>query len=142
MDYQEAELVFINDTEDEQNEYILLSDTDEDECNDKERELIVYSYINNDCCCEYFVGYEIASIIGYKRPKDAVTNIVSKFNKLVFRDYPGVKNPKLDPRTILITRDGVNEILLKSRKRISPDALNLLKKFAHANLVTTHEMRK
>lgn len=39
------------------------------------------------------------------------------------------KNPPLDPRTILITRDGAVEILLKTRKRISPDVLHLLKKF-------------
>lgn len=41
----------------------------------------------------------------------------------------GYKNPPLDPRTILITRDGAVEILLKTRKRISPDVLHLLKKF-------------
>jgi len=129
MDYQDAELVFINDTEDEQNEYILLNDTYEDECNDKERELTTYSYINNGYCYDYFVGYEIGSLIGYKNPAEVIKNNVSKSNKLIFRDYPGDKIPELDPRTILINRDGAIEILLKTRKRISPNVLNLLKKF-------------
>ena len=40
-----------------------------------------------------------------------------------------MKEPYLDPRTILISRDGAVEILLKTRKRISPDVLHLLKEF-------------
>jgi len=95
---------------------------------DYEDELTTYSYINNGFCFEYFVGYEIVSLLGYKNLSQTIKN-VSKSNQLSFNDYPGAKYPELDPRTILITRDGVIEILLKTRKRISPDVLHILKKF-------------
>ena len=111
MDYQEVELVFISDTESEDNE------------------LTTYSYINNGYCYEYFVGYEIAALLNYTNTTQVVINNVCKSNQLIFRDYPGVKIPELDPRTILITHDGVVEILLKTRKYISPDVRHLLKKF-------------
>lgn len=110
-EYEKAELIFINDDK-----------KDDDE-------LTTYSYINNGYCYEYFTGYEIAALIGYKNPAEVIKNNVSKSNQLIFRDYPGVKIPALDPRTILITHDGVVEILLKTRKCISNDVLFLLKKF-------------
>ena len=102
---------------------------------DEENELTTYSYISNGLYFEYFVGYEVATLLGYKNPKNIITNNVSKSNKLEFRDYPGIKNPELDPRVILISRDGAIEILLKTRKRISPDVLHILKKF---NIDTTN----
>jgi very-short-patch-repair endonuclease len=91
--------------------------------------------MSNGYFFEYFVGFEVAALIGYKNPKDVITKNVSKSNQLVFRDFPGVKEPALDPRTILITRDGAIEILIKTRKRISPDILHILKKF---NIETTN----
>jgi len=114
-------------TEEQENEFII-EEEDEDE-------LTMYSYISNHLCFEYFVGYEIAALLGYKDTNKTVRNNVSKSNQLEFRDYPGVKKPKLDPRTILISRDGAIEILLKTRKRISPDVLHILKKF---NIDTTN----
>jgi very-short-patch-repair endonuclease len=93
------------------------------------KELANYSYISNGLYFEYFVGYEIASLLGYKNTRDVIIKNVSKCNRLEFRDYPGVKEPELDPRTILITRDGAIEILIKTRKRISPDVLYILKRF-------------
>jgi very-short-patch-repair endonuclease len=75
------------------------------------------------------VGYEITTLLGYKDQNQTIRKIVSKCNQLTFREYPGVKRPPLDPRTILITRDGACEILLKTRKLISPDVVHLLKKF-------------
>ena len=95
---------------------------------EEEGELTMYSYINNGYCFEYFVGFEITALLGYKKTNSALIN-VSKQNKLEFRDYPGVKKPKLDPQTILITRDGAIEILIKTRKRLSPDVLHILKEF-------------
>ena len=115
MENQEFELVFI-------------SDSDTDILSDK-KELTNYSYISNGLYFEYFVGYEIASLLGYKSPQSTITKIVSKSNQLEFREFPGVKEPELDPRTILITRDGAIEILIKTRKRISPDILHILKNF-------------
>jgi transposase/prophage antirepressor-like protein/very-short-patch-repair endonuclease len=101
----------------------------------EEDELTMYSYISNHLCFEYFVGYEIAALLGYKNPAEVIKNNVSKCNKLEFREYPGVKIPELDPRTILISRDGAVELLIKTRKRISPDVLHILKKF---NIHTTN----
>lgn len=96
---------------------------------EKNRELTTYSYISNHLWFEYFVGFEITALLGYKNTRQVIKNCVSKFNQLVFRDYPGIKEPNLDPRVILLTRDGVIEILLKTRKLITPDVEYLLQKF-------------
>ena len=101
------------------------SDSDDDE---EDGKLTMYSYINNGYCFEYFIGLQITSLIGYTNVTQALSN-VSKQNKLEFRDYPGVKKPKLDPKSILITRDGAIELLIKTRKRISQDILHLFKEF-------------
>ena len=111
---QEVELVFINDSETE---------------DENKSELSTYSYVSNYMCFEYFVGYEIASHLGYANTSKVVANNVSKCNQLVFKDFPGIKEPALDPRTILITRDGAVELLLKTRKKINPDVLYMFKKF-------------
>lgn len=105
----------------------------EQETND---ELLEYYYVSNGMMFEYFVGYEIAALLGYKNTTQVIVNSVSKSNQLIFKDYPGTKIPFLDPRTILITRDGAVEILLKTRKRISPDVAHILKKF---NIETTNK---
>ena len=118
---------------------IIINKTEEEyEFEDEykqDRELTTYEYISNGLYFEYFVGYEIVSLIGYKNVSQVITNNVSKSNLLEFKDYPGPKKPKLDPKTILITRDGAIEILIKTRKRISPDVLHILKKF---NIDTTN----
>lgn len=94
-----------------------------------EKELTTYCYISNHLCFEYFIGYEITALLGYKNPSKTVNDYVSKCNQLIFRDYPGIKEPNLNPKVVLITRDGVVEILLKTRKRLSQDVLHLLKEF-------------
>ena len=96
--------------------------------NSNTKELTKYSY-QSDLMFEYFVGYEISALVGYKNPADVIAKNVSKSNQLEFRDYPGPKIPEINPKTILITRDGAIEILLKTRKRISADVLHLLKEF-------------
>jgi very-short-patch-repair endonuclease len=107
---------------------IKYSDSDEEK--DAEPDLTQYTYINDSrLCFTYYIGYEIAALCGYKNPKSTVTKIVSKCNQLHFRDYPGIKEPVLDPRTILVSTGGACEILLKTRKTISPDVIHLLKKF-------------
>ena len=115
MENQEFELVFI-------------SDSDTDNASDK-KELANYSYISNGLYFEYFVGYEITALLGYKNPAKTINDNVSKCNQLEFRDYPGIKEPEINPKAILITRDGAIEILIKTRKRISPDVLHILKNF-------------
>jgi len=101
---------------------------DDDDKKHEKDELTTYSYINNGYCFEYFVGFEITSLLGYKNAVQTLIN-VSKCNQLVFKDYPGVKKPKLDPKSILITRDGAIELLIKTRKRLTPDVLHMLKEF-------------
>lgn len=96
---------------------------------EKERELTTYSYISNHLCFEYFVGFEIVALLGYKNTQAVIRNSVSKCNQLLFREYPGVREPLLNPKTILLTRDGVVEILIKTRKLITPDVEHLLKQF-------------
>ena len=96
---------------------------------DEPESLTMYSYISNGLCFEYFVGYEITTLLGYKNPSKTIKDNVSKCNQLLFRDYPGVKQPPLDPRTILITRDGAIEILLKTRKLLSPSIDLIFKEF-------------
>ena len=111
--------------ENQQFELVFIDDTDKN----NERELTNYSYISNGLYFEYFVGYEIASLLGYKNPARTINDTVSKCNQLEFRDYPGIKEPEINPKAILITRDGAIEILIKTRKRISPDVLHILKNF-------------
>jgi very-short-patch-repair endonuclease len=94
----------------------------------EKQELTTYSYINNHMMFEYFVGFEIVTLIGYKNVAQAIKN-VSKSNQLLFHEFPGPKIPKLDPRTILLTREGVCEILIKTRKRLTEDVELILKKF-------------
>jgi very-short-patch-repair endonuclease len=96
---------------------------------EKERELTTYSYISNHLWFEYFIGFEIVALLGYKNTQAVIKNSVSKCNQLLFREYPGVREPPLNPKTILLTRDGVIEILLKTRKLITPDVELLLKQF-------------
>jgi len=104
-------------------------DIDNDIDNELKNELTMYSYISNHFCFEYFVGYEITSHLGYQNPSKTIKDNVSKSNQIEFRYYPGIKKPELDPRTILITRDGAIEILLKTRKKITPDVFHLFKEF-------------
>lgn len=94
-------------------------------------ELTVYHYdVRHEFSEEYFVGYQITVLLGYKNPTQIIRNNVSKCNRIEFRDLPDeIKKPELDPRTILITRKGAAEILIKTRKRISQDVLHFLKRF-------------
>ena len=100
--------------------------SEKDELND----LMVYHYdVRHEFSEEYFVGYEIASLLGYTNTTKVILNNVSKCNQIVFKDFPGEKIPELQHNTILISRDGAVEILIKTRKRISPDVLHILKRF-------------
>lgn len=128
---EQSNIILIEDSEFEQkshpiqqNNIIFIEDDDE-----QKQELTTYSYISNHLCFEYFVGYEIAALLGYRNTQCVIINNVSRCNQLVFRDYPGVKIPELNPKTILITRDGAIEILLKTRKLITPDVHHILNRF-------------
>jgi len=105
-----------------------FENNEDEEDEDEEKKIFTYSYFSNGLFFEYFVGFQITTLLGYKNAVQTLIN-VSKQNKLEFRDYPGVKKPILDPKTILITQDGAIELLIKTRKRISPDVLHMLKEF-------------
>ena len=107
---------------------IIIEESDEE--SEIKRELTTYEYVNDSrLCFTYFVGYEIAALLGYTNPNQTVRNNVSKCNQLPFKEYPGPKVPWLDPRTILISTGGACEILLKTRKLLTPDVVHLLKEF-------------
>ena len=91
--------------------------------------LTIYSYFNNHMCFEYHVGFEVAALLDYKNPARAVKDLTSKCNQLLFGDYPGVKRPLLHSQTVLLTRDGVCEMLHRTRKLISPDVQYLFREF-------------
>ena len=112
-----------------------MTDQHEIELIEDENELNTYSYISNGLYFEYFVGYEITALLGYKNPAEVIKNNVSKCNQIEFKNYPGIKEPEINPKAILISRDGAIEILIKTRKRISPDVAYILKKF---NIETTN----
>lgn len=99
-------------------------------------DLTMYSYISNHLCFEYFIGYEISTVLGYSNATACVKRNVSKCNKFPFSEYLGIKEPFINPKTILISRDGAIEILIKTRKRVSADVLHLFKKF---NIDTTNK---
>jgi hypothetical protein len=92
MENQDFELVFVDDS-DTDNASDILSE---------KKELVNYSYISNGLYFEYFVGYEIATLLGYKNPARTISDTVSKCNQLEFRDYPGIKKPEINPKTIFI----------------------------------------
>ena len=94
------------------------------------KDLTVYHYeLRHEFSEEYFVGYEIAALLGYANTTKVILNNVSKCNQIIFKDFPGEKIPELQHNTILISRDGAIEILIKTKKRISPDVLHILKSF-------------
>jgi len=104
----------------------------------EEQDLTTFTYISNHIHFEYFVGYEITTLLDYKNPNEVIRNSVSKCNQIPYREYPGIKEPPLNPKTILITRDGACEILLRTRKLITPDVTRILQKF---NINITNKKR-
>jgi len=123
----------------QENEDFVSSDNDSDNntISDKDdgelvlNELSVYHYdVRHEFSEEYFVGYQISALLGYNNTKNVIKKNVSKCNQIAFRDLPEEsKKPELNPKTTLINRDGAIEILIKTRKRISPDVLHILKRF-------------
>ena len=82
----------------------------EEEIQNIKCDFTIYSDIDN---IKYFIGKEIADFIGVKDSNQCIRGLVSDINKIKFEDYQGVKNPVLKHNTILITKEGIKEILLK-----------------------------
>ena len=55
----------------------------------------------------YFIGGEIATLIGYQNSTQAIQLNVSEQNKISFKNYLGVKEPKINGRQILINKSGI-----------------------------------
>ena len=52
-------------------------------------DLTTFVHVSNYIHFEYFVGYEVAALLGYKNSRDVIIKSVSKCNQLHFKDYPG-----------------------------------------------------
>ena len=99
----------------------IIESSDEEE---KEK-LVVYN--DNPEKKDYFVGHKIAKLMGYINTNDAISKNVKDENKISFEDYNGKKEPKLNSTVVLITRDGIDDLLSK-KKELTSDALDILSK--------------
>ena len=62
-------------------------------------------------------------------------DVLGTFNKLFgenkikisFKNFLGIKEPKLDGKQILINKNGIYELLSKTKKKINDNAINILK---------------
>ena len=54
----------------------LIEDTDKND-------LTTFTYISNGLYFEYFVGYEVVSLLGYKDTNKLIRNNVSKSNQIM-----------------------------------------------------------
>ena len=96
--------------------------------NNNKIKLTKYSYFEeNNKEIEYFIGTEIAILLGYKNTPQAIQLNVSEENKIIFKDYLGIKEPKINGRKILINKNGVNELINKNKKTLSDEVINILK---------------
>jgi hypothetical protein len=89
----------------------------------EEPNLTIYSHEN----INYFRGKEVADFIGVKDSSQCIRMLVSEENKIQFQNFKGLKIPKLNPNNILITKDGIKEILSKSRK-VDPMIIDMMNK--------------
>jgi len=106
-------------TEDQEIEFIIEDET--------ALETYEYSHDGNDF--QYFIGKEIAKLLGYNST-DVIKKYVSDSNKITFKNYKGVKEPKINSKTILITKDGIEEILKRIIKKISKETSLIFNKFS------------
>jgi co-chaperonin GroES (HSP10) len=91
-----------------ENEYLDFEESDEEENNKINKELTIYK--NNSEKIEYFLGHEIAKLLGYKNTKQSIQLNVKEENKISFKNYNGVKEPKINSSVKLITRNGIKDL--------------------------------
>jgi prophage antirepressor-like protein len=92
-----------------------------------ERKLQIYEYNDEDKINKYFVCSEITKLLGYKNVTEQLKKISDK-NKVLFKDYKGNKDKKIDSRQYLINKDGIYEILKSKKcKKMSKNAIEILK---------------
>ncbi len=59
----------------------------------------------------YFIGYDVAKLLGYKNPRDAIANHVDREDKNTVAIYDGIGNPN---KTI-INESGLYSLILSSK---------------------------
>ena len=74
----------------------------------------------------YFKGNDVAGLLGYKRPRDAVKDLVREKNKISVKMFicnsgnlPLLKSEH--PNTILITESGMYQLIMRSKLEITED---------------------
>ena len=83
-------------------------------------------YIYNYNGKEYFQVLQIAELLGYSATTKVPDKISDEY-KIKFKDFKGLKTPKIDPRSYLTTIEGISEIVASSDKKIDPVIFNILK---------------
>jgi len=86
------------------------------------KSLNIYKYDDQ----EYFQLAQIAESLGYTNITDIIKKISDEY-KVKFKDFKGLKIPKIDPRSYLTTVEGISEIVASSDKKIDPVFFNILK---------------
>lgn len=78
--------------------------------NNNKIKLTKYVYLDkNNEEKHYFIGTEI--LLGYKNAPQAIQLNISEENKISFKNYLGVKEPKINSKKILINKNGINELV-------------------------------
>ena len=109
-------------TESEIIEYKIESSSEEGEDQD---ELTVYN--DNPEKKDYFIAHKIANLVGYANTQNAISKNVRDENKIYFKDYNGLREPKLNSNVVLITKDGIEDLLMK-KKELDSEAIDVLSK--------------
>lgn len=91
---------------------------------------------NNDT--KYYIGCEIGELLGYKCAR-SVNKIVSKENKVSFKDFLGIKEPKLHSVTSLVTIEGIKEILVPMKNPLTKKMKNT---FSYYNIPFSSKKKK
>ena len=86
------------------------------------KSLNIYKYQDKD----YFQVTQIAELLGYLNTSNEVQKISDEY-KVKFKDFKGLKIPKIDSRYYLTTVEGISEIIASSDKKIDPVIFNILK---------------
>ena len=93
------------------------------------QKLQVYTYTDNTSNIYlYFILSELSTLFGIKNTSN-FKKYVSKENMISFRDYKGKKDKiKIDPRQILVNKNGIKDIINKKKKiKLTDELLNFFK---------------
>ena len=75
-----------------------------------ETKITKYTYVDENFeNIDYFIGAQIAILLGYKNTGQVIQKTVSIENKISFKDYIGIKEPKIYASQILINKQGLSK---------------------------------